>query len=355
MGLKLLHTADWHLDSPFGGFSEEQRQSLRRIQRQIPGKIAALARREHCDLLLIAGDVFDGTPTRETLDCLKRALEEAAMPVFIAPGNHDFVAPGSPWLEEIWPENVYIFTSSLESIAIPKLNLRVYGAGYDSMDCPGLLEGFHVRGEEAHQVMVLHGDPTQKTSPYCPITAPQVRSSGLSYLALGHIHKAGTFHAGDTVCAWPGCPMGRGWDETGDKGVCLVTLEQTAQVQAVSLDLPRFFDRTIDTEGNPSAALEATLPPVGTQDFYRVTLTGDGPADLPALYSRFSHLPNLTLRDETQAPVDPWADAGEDTLEGVYFHILRQLMAENSDQADTIRLAAEISRKLLSGREVLLP
>lgn len=355
MGLKLLHTADWHLDSPFGGFSEEQRQSLRRIQRQIPGKIAALARREHCDLLLIAGDVFDGTPTRETLDCLKRALEEAAMPVFIAPGNHDFVAPDSPWLEEIWPENVYVFTGSLESIAIPSMNLRIYGAGYDSMDCPGLLEGFHVRGEEAHQVMVLHGDPTQKASPYCPITAPQVRGSGLSYLALGHIHKAGTFHAGDTVCAWPGCPMGRGWDETGDKGVCLVTLEDTVQVQAVSLDLPRFFDWTIDTEGNPIAALEATLPPVGTQDFYRVTLTGDGPADLPALYSRFPHLPNLTLRDETQAPVDPWADAGEDTLQGVYFHILRQLMAENPDQADTIQLAAEISRKLLSGREVLLP
>lgn len=355
MGLKLLHTADWHLDSPFGGFSEEQRQSLRRIQRQIPGKIAALARREHCDLLLIAGDVFDGTPTRESLDCLKRALEEAAMPVFIAPGNHDFVAPDSAWLEEIWPENVYIFTGSLESIAIPSLNLRIYGAGYDSMDCPGLLEGFRAQGEETYQVAVLHADPTLKSSPYCPITMAQVRSSGLHYLALGHIHKAGAFHAGDSYCAWPGCPMGRGWDETGDKGVCLVSLEETVQVRALALDAPRFFDLTVDVAGDGAAALEAVLPAAESSDFYRVTLTGEGPVDIPALTRRFRGTANLELRDETVAPKDLWADAGEDTLEGVYFRILHQLREENPDQADTIALAAELSRRLLDGREVTLP
>lgn len=354
MGLKLLHTADWHLDSPFAGFSDAQRQTLRRHQRLLPGEIAALARRENCDLLLIAGDVFDGTPTRETLDILKRALEEAVIPVFIAPGNHDPLTPGCPWLEESWPRNVYIFTGGMESISLPGLDLRVYGAGYQSMDCPGLLEGFHAQGDETHQVMVLHGDPTQKTSPYCPITAAQVRASGLTYLALGHIHKAGLFRAGDTVCAWPGCPMGRGWDETGDKGVCLVTLEDTVRVQAVSLDVPRFFDLKLDTGGDPHAALEAILPPAETEDLYRVTLTGDGP--LPeGLAAQFPAVPNLTLKDETRPPVDPWADAGEDTLEGTYFHILRQLMAENPDQADTIQLAAEISRKLLDGREVVLP
>lgn len=354
MGLKLLHTADWHLDSPFGGFPEDQRQLLRRCQRQLPGEIAALARREHCDVLLIAGDVFDATPTRETLDVVKKALAEAAIPTFITPGNHDFAAPGSPWLEESWPDNVYIFTGGVESVPLPGLDLRLYGGGFQSMDCPGLLEDFRVQGEEKYQVMVLHGDPTQKTSPYCPITASQVRASGLTYLALGHIHKAGTFHAGDTVCAWPGCPMGRGWDETGDKGVCLVTLEEEVRVRAVSLDVPRFFDLRVDTGGNPLAALEAVLPPAAGQDFYRVTLTGDGPVDLEALSRRFAGM-TLTLRDETTAPLDPWADAGEDSLQGTYFHILRQLMEENPDQADTVRLAAEISRRLLTGREVVLP
>lgn len=355
MGLKILHSADWHLDSPFAGFSEEQRQILRREQRKIPGKVASLARRENCALVLLAGDIFDGQPTRESLDILKKALEECGVPVFIAPGNHDFCAPGSPWLEEDWPKNVYIFTGGMESVGVPQLDLRLYGAGYQSMDCPGLLEGFRIQGEEHYHVAVLHGDPTQKTSPYCPITAAQVKASGLTYLALGHIHKAGVFHTGDTLSAWPGCPMGRGWDETGDKGVCIVTLEDGAQVRAVALDVPRFFDLTVDVDTDAETALEAVLPAAESRDFYRVTLTGDGPVDLPILERRFANIPNLQLRDETQIPRDPWADAGEDTLEGVYFRLLGQLREENPDQADTIRLAAEISRKLLDGREVALP
>lgn len=355
MGLKILHSADWHLDSPFAGFSGEQRQILRREQRKLPEKIANLARREGCALMLLAGDIFDGPPTRESLDILKKALEDWEKPVFIAPGNHDYCAPDSPWLEEEWPSNVYIFTGGMESVGIPELDLRVYGAGYQSMDCPGLLEGFQAQGRERYQIAVLHGDPTQKTSPYCPITASQVRASGLTYLALGHIHKAGVFHTGDTLSAWPGCPMGRGWDETGDKGVCIVTLEDGAQVRAVALDSPKFFDLAVDVGSGGEEALEGVLPAAGSRDFYRVSLTGDGPVDLPALERRFAAIPNLQLRDETVLPKDPWADAGEDTLEGVYFRLLGQLREEDPDQAGTVRLAAEISRKILDGREVPLP
>lgn len=355
MGLKLLHSADWHLDSPLAGFSPEQRDCLRREMELIPGKIAGLARRENCDVVVLAGDLFEGRPSRDTLDRVKKALTDCRVPVFISPGNHDFCAPGSVWLEESWPENVHIFTGSLESVAIPELDLRIYGAGYQSMDCPALLEGFHTQGEERYQVAVLHGDPTQKNSPYCPITAAQVRESGLTYLALGHIHKAGVFHAGKTASAWPGCPMGRGWDETGDKGVCIVTLEDAPQIRAVALDVPRFFDLRVDVDGNGEQALEAVLPAAVTRDFYRITLTGYGPVDPGALQHRFAQVPNLEIRDETILPADPWADAGEDTLEGVYFRLLRQLRDANPEHTEAIDLAAEISRKLLDGREVTLP
>jgi hypothetical protein len=68
MGLKLLHSADWHLDAPLSGFSPEQRQLLRRAQLTIPERIADLCRRECCDLVLLAGDLFDGTPSRETVE-----------------------------------------------------------------------------------------------------------------------------------------------------------------------------------------------------------------------------------------------------------------------------------------------
>lgn len=306
-------------------------------------------------MMLLAGDLLDGKASRETLEDLKRELRRSGVPVLIAPGNHDFCGPGSPWLEERWPENVFIFTGELESVTIAGLDCRIYGAGYRSMDCPALLEGFRAEGEEKYRIAVLHGDPVQKSSPYNPITAAQVRNSGLQYLALGHIHKAGAFRSGGTLCAWPGCPMGRGWDETGEKGVCIVTLsEDGAGIRAVSLDTLRFQELEVDIGTDPVSALETVLPAAGSQDFYRIALTGCGEVDLEALGERFSAFPNLELRDSTQALRDLWADAGEDTLEGVYFGMLRRAMESDPENAGRIRLAAEISRKLLDGREVTL-
>ena len=51
MGLKILHSADWHLDSPFGSVGEADRAFLRQESRRIPSLIAQLCRREHCDPL----------------------------------------------------------------------------------------------------------------------------------------------------------------------------------------------------------------------------------------------------------------------------------------------------------------
>ncbi|MGM9549486.1 MAG: exonuclease SbcCD subunit D [Faecousia sp.] len=354
MGLKILHSADWHLDSPFGGFGEEQRTLLKQEQRSIPGKVAQLCRREKCDLMLLAGDIFDGKADRETVDALKKALADCGARVFIAPGNHDFCAPGSVWLEQSWPENVHVFTGGLEAVTIPELNCRVYGAGYQSMDSAALLESFRAEGSEQYCIAVLHGDPTRKDSPYCPITAQQARDSGLQYLALGHIHKAGAFHAGATLCAWPGCPMGRGWDETGEKGVCIVTLGENASLRAVALDTIRFHELKVDIGSDAGAALEAVLPPAGSRDFFRVTLTGSGEADIPGLKEHFSAIANLELRDETLPPLDIWGDTDADTLEGVYFRLLREAMDADPDSREEIQLAAEISRKLLEGREVTL-
>jgi DNA repair exonuclease SbcCD nuclease subunit len=351
MGLTILHTADWHMDAAFSSFSEEQRASLRREQLKIPGKIAEICRQEQCDLVLVAGDVFDGIPSRESIDAVKRALKECAVPVFVTPGNHDFCQAGSPWLEESWSENVTVFTGDLESVVLPGLNCRIYGAGYRSMDCDALLEGFRIQGAEAYQITVLHGDPVTARSPYCPITASQVRTSGLQYLALGHIHKAGMFKSGSTLCSWPGCPMGHGWDETEEKGIFIVTLEEEAKVRFVPLDGPRFFDLEADVTSGVEATLDPILPAVASGDYFRITLTGQAEPDMEALHRRFAHLPNLFLRDETIPVQDLWEDVSSDTFRGTYFRLLQQ-QAQTQPLAV---LAAEISKKILSGREVNLP
>lgn len=348
MGLRILHSADWHLGSPFRGFDRERQRLLKEAQRKIPDLVADLCRRENCDLVLLAGDLFDAAPSKDWVELLKAALADCAVPVFLAPGNHDFCAPGSPWLEEVWPENVHIFTGGLESVALKELDCRIYGAGYTSMDCEALLEGFRAECEERYQIGLLHGDPVQLHSPYCPVTAAQVRDSGLSYLALGHIHKSGAFRAGQTLCGWPGCPMGRGYDETGEMGLYLVELETDVTIRKLLLRTPRFYEITVNTDAQSP---EDVLPGVGSDDFYRLTLTGSGEVD-EGVFARF---PNLVLRDYREEQQDLWCTAEEDTLEGTYFRILWEAL-EDADEKDAarIRQAAAISRKILEGREVEL-
>ena len=96
--VKLLHAADLHLDSPFAGLEPEEALARRRLQRGLPLALARLARAEGCSLLLLAGDVFDGARvTPETVEALQTAFEEAALPVLIAPGNHDPYHSRSPY------------------------------------------------------------------------------------------------------------------------------------------------------------------------------------------------------------------------------------------------------------------
>lgn len=356
--MKILHSADLHLDSAFQGHTADAAAALRQALLRVPGRLAELCQAHDCDLMLLSGDLFDGPYTPESLRALKTALQEAAVPVFIAPGNHDFCGPDSPWLRESWPENVHIFMKSvIESVSLPALDCRIYGAAFQSMDCGPLLEDFHTEGPETYHIAVLHGDPLQRRSPYNPITQAQVESSGLNYLALGHVHKAGSFRAGDTLCAWPGCPMGRGFDELEEKGVLLVTVENAVTADCIPLDTPRFYDLEGEIITDPAMTVAAMLPAVGNEDHYRITLTGQwDDLDLDALRQQFARFPNLQFRDHTVPVADLWGSIGEDSLEGEYFRRLHDAL-QTAGEADKtiIELAAKISRRILDGQEVALP
>ena len=72
--MKILHSADWHLDSPIQGRTEAQTARLKEALLGIPHMVAAAAKAEHCDLVFLSGDLFDGTPSRDSVFALKEAL-----------------------------------------------------------------------------------------------------------------------------------------------------------------------------------------------------------------------------------------------------------------------------------------
>ncbi len=353
--IKLLHAADLHLDSPFAGLPPEQAASRRASQRRLAAFLCRLADQRGCQLLLLAGDIFDSIqPYPETLEVLRSAFSACHARIFIAPGNHDYWTANGPWSLH-WPDNVHIFRSSVpQAVPLPDLDCTIYGAAFTAPEMPGLLRDFHT--DAAHAVMVLHADAAQKTSPYSPVTPPQIAASGLQYLALGHIHsRSGLRRAGETYYAWPGCPEGRGFDECGPKGVLELTLGDTVEAAFLSLPGTRYETRRLDVSGgDPAALIRQALPPSPTLHA-RVTLCGGPDAgELGQLARQLAgQYGSLELSAETAAPLDLWQDADPHTMRGLFLLELQQQWRLAGDaQRKVIEEAARLGLAAMDGREV---
>ena len=350
--LKLIHGADFHLDAPFAALSPEKARQRRAEQRQLLSRLADLAEEEGADLVLLSGDLLDGGETyQETVEALSHALGQIKAPVFIAPGNHDPYGPRSAYAGTAWPDNVHIFTSvQPEGVELPELGCVVHGAAFTTPQADrSPLMGFSAPRDGRIHLMTLHGDVAGQGR-YGPIRPEDIAESGLTYLALGHIHACSSLQrAGETCWAYPGCPEGRGFDETGEKGVLSVTVEDDHTVSArfVPLAGRRYEIVEADVTGKDSAeeALRAVLPPSPSGDCCRILLTGQrsfGAPDLAALTalaqpSYFS----VSVRDNTRPLRDLWQRAGEDSLTGLVLRALKgEKELEDRELAARFALAA---------------
>ena len=328
--LHILHAADLHLDAPFAGLSADQARVRRSEQRLLLDGLADAAIERGAELVVLSGDLLDSHQTyRETAQALADALGRIPAPVVIAPGNHDFYSPTSLYAAPIWPKNVLIFRDPRpQMVELP--NVTLYGAAFTGPardDSP--LASFRVQAGDKPTVMVCHGD-VDGTGRYGSIPRPDIAASGLTYLALGHIHGcSGLQREGDTYWAYPGCPEGRGFDELGDKGALWVTIGDDHTVTAGFLPLCRRRYEILEcdlTGRDPGQAVSSALAQGSSEDICRLILTGEAQAlDLPALSRAAGHLRwALTLRDHTRVPRDLWSREGEDSLTGFFLREMRR-------------------------------
>ena len=166
--LTILHAADLHLDAPFASLAPEQARRRRAEQRELLERLAALARTQQADLVLLSGDLLDSGETyHETVQALSSALGRMEAQVFIAPGNHDFYSPRSIYAGTRWPENVHIFsTVQVESVELPALGCVVHGAAFTTpLADRSPLMGFSAPRDGRTHLMVLHGAVTARSVP----------------------------------------------------------------------------------------------------------------------------------------------------------------------------------------------
>ena len=221
--VRILHAGDFHLDSAFGALTPEQARQRRAESRRMPERMVDWANDHGVQLLLLAGDLFDGDDlSGDTAKLLARALGGFQGQVVIAPGNHDPYTARSAYARTLWPDNVHIFTEDrMQTIPFPQYGCAVHGAAFTAPEetADRVLSGFTAPDDGLVHIGLLHGELTGSDSRYRPLTTAAVAASGLHYLALGHVHGCtGVLRMGSVSYAYCGCPEGRGFDELGDKG-----------------------------------------------------------------------------------------------------------------------------------------
>ncbi|NLJ94579.1 MAG: hypothetical protein GX326_03685 [Clostridiaceae bacterium] len=287
--LKIIHTADFHLESSSFTPSNTNQVIMKAVR-----ELVNIGLTESVDLLLIAGDLFDSsTLDARTLGSLQEALAEFKSPVFISPGNHDYFSMDSPYYHSVWPQNVHIFKGDLEQVILDDLNVAVYGAGFTgSYVRESSLLNFPGLDPTKINLGVIHGDLVSHTaeSAYNPITKELIATTGLDYLALGHIHKRSPLlKSGKTSYAYSGNLVGRGFDELGSKGFYLGEIDKyVVKLEYIPINSPQYLIKDIDltevtTETEAVQKIINILEAEQGKDFannhYRLILRGEATPD----------------------------------------------------------------------------
>ena len=360
--VRILHAGDFHLDSAFGGLTPEQARQRRAESREGVQRLVDWANDHDIQLLLLAGDLFDGDAVGgDTARLLAQALGGFRGQTVIAPGNHDPYTTGSAYARTLWPDNVHIFTEDrMQTVTFPEYGCAVHGAAFTAPELPEdhVLAGFTAPDDGLVHIGLLHGELTGSESRYRPLTTAAAAASGLHYLALGHVHGCtGLLHAGRVPYAYCGCPEGRGFDELGDKGVLTGQVSpERADVAFVPFARRHYRIMTADvTDGDAIETVAAALPRGTEEDVYRIVLTGTPETPVSpervqaALADRFYA---LQVRDKTTARQELWEKCGEDTLRGLFLQQLRSTCGNDPQSRRLMEQAAVFGLAAIDGREV---
>ena len=219
--VKILHTADLHLDSPFSLLDVEKAKQRKNELRGTFVNLVKYALDNEIDIVIIAGDLFDMEyVTSQTISFISEVMKSANKIKFvITPGNHDFYCKSGAYDNE-FPSNVYIFRNTkIEKISFDDLETDIYGFGFtsDYLERDMLATRINANRDRLN-IFACHADILTKDSKYCPITINDIANINCDYVALGHVHKGSKVdYVNGTAYAYPGCIEGRSFDECGKK------------------------------------------------------------------------------------------------------------------------------------------
>jgi len=229
--LTLVHTSDVHLDSAVGQGAEPSapERGLARVIETVS--------REQADLLLIAGDLFDGASVPErAVEYAMRALEKLTCPVVLIPGNHDCYDDDSIYhtfdLRDAGSHVHPLHEPEGHVIELPEIDATVWGRAlvtHDDRNRP--LAAIPDRRAYFWHLGMAHGLVTddRRDMRSSLIRRNEIADSGLDYLALGHVHVFRDVSAEGTRACYSGSPVPVHRDAVA--GVAVVRLDPETGIE----------------------------------------------------------------------------------------------------------------------------
>lgn len=232
--MKIIHTADVHLGMSFStasfakDFGKEKRKAI--LKNMV--NIISYCEKEKADILLIAGDLFEGDtmPIKEVQDIAYHLGKLSHTKVFICAGNHDPKSEaGTIYSYGDWKESTYIFTKNYETMIFEDFTITSVSwkdKGPMILDKKALeIERQKIKEDEENKekkhILMLHGDVYTKND-YLYLDTKMLSSLGYDYIALGHIHKKDIIN---DLIVYPGSPEPLDFSETGEHGFIEVNIE----------------------------------------------------------------------------------------------------------------------------------
>ncbi len=366
--LKIIHTGDIHLDSPFSGLDERRAEVRKTELRGTFSSLMTYVRLNSVNILLIAGDFFDrGFVTRETVAIVLREFSRVPdCKIVISPGNHDPFTSDSIYAKVKWPDNVYIFkTEEMTCFEFPELGCDVYGyafTGEAMAECP--IKKVSDNGRT--KLLCAHAHLGVPTSTYAPVSSAMLADCGFTYAALGHVHNADPIEERDgTVYGYCGCLEGRGFDECGTKGAVSVELDgDKMSVRTLGFAKKHYESESLSVTGIGSISdiIEGVRSLIkekhyGVDTILRVTLEGElSPTLLPSpsvIEDSVSEVFSLEIKDETTPLLDDAYLMQDPTVKGEYYRLLKpKLLDPDPEVRKTARLALRYGFSAMTGESL---
>jgi DNA repair exonuclease SbcCD nuclease subunit len=251
--IKILHTADVHLDYPLRSLAlrdAELREKVQTSSRTALTRIVETAISEDVAALLIAGDLFDGAErsarTAAFLMLQLERLRARGIRVFYIKGNHDAENPLTGELS--LPDNVHVFDGRRGGKVQFTEDVWIHGVSFANRHAPeSLLPKFHAPVEGAINIALLHTSlaGAEGHDPYAPCTVADLAAAGFDYWALGHVHRR-QVHSKTPWIVMPGTPQGRDMGEPGPKSATLLNIDKEIEIKEVPTSVVEFLHIQID-------------------------------------------------------------------------------------------------------------